>query len=102
MRSIADSIVEFIDRILTAILEWAVAETLSASPVGKFVEKKRLQIESIDPKRFEPKDAASLVGIPASIGTFLCDLAVRQGRFTRITPKDAEVRLYSLITTEAK
>jgi hypothetical protein len=102
MSKAVDIIVEFINRILTVIWEAAVAAMLSASPVGKFVEKKRLLIESIDPKRFEPKQAASLIGIPAFVSTFLCELAVRQGRFTRLTPKDAEVTLYSLTTTEAK
>ena len=101
-KKIIDAIVEFINRILASIWEDAVAKLLSASPVANFVDDKRVLIESIDPKRFEPKQLAAVVGVPAFIATFLCRIAARQGHFSRLTSEGGEAGLYSLTTTDAK
>lgn len=102
MERIVALIIKFIDWLLTRILEEAAAEVLRASPVGKLVDKKVRLIESIDPKRFEPKQVAAVVGIPAFMATFLCRIAVRQGHFSRLTAEGGEAGLYSLTTTDAK
>jgi hypothetical protein len=102
MRRIIDIIIELINRLLSLMWKGAFDAILDASPVVEFVESKRRQIESIDPKRFEPNQVASLFGIPAFMATFLCSLAVRQGRFDRLAPDDGEVRLYKLTLTEAQ
>jgi hypothetical protein len=96
-KKIIDAITEFIDWILMRFWEEAAAKLLKTTSVAKFVDDKREQIESVDPKRFEAEQVAAIAGIPAFLARFLCRIAVRQGRFTGVAPAPgSEAALYAL------
>lgn len=58
-------------------------EIIDSTFIGAIISKKQAALEKLDPDRLYVENIRSLLGVPTALAKVICELAVRQGIFTR-------------------